>query len=425
MLLLHISDLHFREGEVGTALDPNAHLRESLTADVVSMCAKLGKVPDAVLISGDIAYAGAESEYQFAIEWFQQLCDRCNTPLAKLFTIPGNHDVVRARVKQSIVQALHRDIKNASPISVDSTIRGLLIDEAAGPLLYKSIEPYNEFAQPFFCSLLPPDRTLCERELDFADGSKLRLIGVNSTFVSGEGDKEKDLFVDLAALQITTDPGKVNLVLCHHPYSWLRNGEVFEDHLASVAKIHLFGHVHTNRIFLGRDFVRISASAAHPDRTEHGWEPGYNLIELGTVSSAENRKLVVRVHVRIWQNRPGQFHAKFDKAKDVFEHEIALEPWKAPDLTVHDGQAATQLTPPTVTIPTEETMDQLRDISIRFFKLTASQRALVAGKLALVEDADRDLPDFERTRRVLLRAKDRNLVTDLDEEVKNISTPKN
>jgi predicted MPP superfamily phosphohydrolase len=422
MLLLHISDLHFKEGEVGTALDPNAHLRKALVADAVCMCEKLGRSPDAVLISGDIAYAGAAAEYEFATAWLAELCSLCKVPLAQVFTIPGNHDVVRNRVKQSIVQALHRDIKNASPISLDATVSGLLKDPDAGPLLYKSIEPYNDFAQQFFCSLLPPERTLCERELSFPDGSKLRLIGVNSTFVSGEGDREKDLCVDVAALQISTDPARVNVVLCHHPYSWLRNGDVLEDHLATVARVHLFGHVHTSRIQLNRDFVRVSASAAHPDRTEHGWEPGYNLIDLETAGTADTRKLTIKIHVRIWQNRPGQFHAKFDKSKDVFEYEISLEPWESAKTDASGGTSGIEPSSSSPGPLTEESMEKLRDISIRFFKLTASQRALIAGKLALVEAEDKDLPDFERTRRILLRAKERNLITKLENELRSIGS---
>jgi len=422
MLLLHISDLHFREGEVGTPLDPNKHLRDSLTADAAAMCAELGKSPDAILISGDIAYSGASAEYLFAETWLKELCERCGTTLARVFTVPGNHDVVRDLTKQSIVQALHHEIKSAGSLVVDSTIRGLLTDKISGPLLYRSIEHYNGFAAPFFCSLLPPHRTLCERELEFEHGSKLKLLGVNSTFVSGEGDKERDLFVDLAALQITKQPGRINIVLCHHPYHWLRNGDVFEDHLSSVAKLHLFGHVHTNRVFLGRDFVRLSASAAHPDRTEHGWEPGYNLIELTIGGKPENRVLRVKVHVRIWQSRPGQFHHKFDGITPFFQQEIPLDRWEVQEAVILNGDAPLAPTVVAGTPQEEDSMDELRDVSLRFFQLTASQRAIVAGKLDLIEDSDKDFPDFERTRKVLLRAKERNLIRDLDKEVRNLTS---
>ncbi len=37
-------------------------------------------------------------------------------------------------------------------------------------------------------------------------------------------------------------------------------------------------------------------------------------------------------------------------------------------------------------------MDTLRDISIRFFKLTLSQKSAIAGKLNLLEEEDGDVP---------------------------------
>ena len=59
-------------------------------------------------------------------------------------------------------------------------------------------------------------------------------------------------------------------------------------------------------------------------------------------------------------------------------------------------------------------MKTLRDINIRFFKLTFSQKSEVAGRLGLLEDEDVNLPDFERFRRVFVRARERDLVEALD-----------
>ncbi|KWE98068.1 hypothetical protein WL81_01970 [Burkholderia ubonensis] len=67
-------------------------------------------------------------------------------------------------------------------------------------------------------------------------------------------------------------------------------------------------------------------------------------------------------------------------------------------------------------------MESLRDISVRFFKLTLSQRSAIAGKLDLLEEEDINQPDFERFRRVLLRAKERGLMEELDREVKAAQT---
>ena len=246
--------------------------------------------------------------------------------------------------------------------------------------------------------------------------------GLNSAFVSSIADKPGDLFVDPAAFQIKREAGVEHLVMCHHPFGWLRQGVPLMDHLNDVARLQLFGHVHVNRVELGRDYVRVAASAAHPDRTEPGWEPGYNLIELVVEVDGAKRVMKIGTHVRVWQNRPGEFRAKMDRGDDVFRHTIPLEDL-APSPT---GTAPSASLPePTSTglaallkQVTVNSMDSLRDISVQIFKLTLSQKSAIAGKLNLLEEQDVNEPDFERFRRAFIRARDRGLIEDLDREVK-------
>lgn len=397
MLLIHLSDIHFRLGEVGSAMDPNFHLRNELLIDAQRMCERLGVSPSAIMISGDIAYAGDKREYDFALDWFETLCRNCGITTANLFVIPGNHDVVRSVASGRVIQALHHSIKSSSEISLDATLRGMLTDPESARLLYESIEPYNLFAGQFFCDLLPPERTIAKRDLELNDGSTLRLSGLNSTFVSSAADKTGDLFVDPAAFQITRERGVEHIVLCHHPYSWLRQGEELQDHLKDVARIHLFGHEHTNRIEMARDYIKIAASAAHPDRTERGWEPGYNLIEVDVTGSDAQRYLNIKAHVRIWQSRPGQFNAKMDRESDVFQHQIKLDSWTQPISALDQIPVISTESLSDKSNINDSALEQvggdrvsntLREVSVRFFKLTLSQKLAVAGKLGLFEDED-------------------------------------
>jgi hypothetical protein len=425
MLLLHLSDIHFRKGEVGTAMDPNAHLRSELLRDAVAQCERLCAAPEAILVSGDVAFAGDAAEYAYALAWLDELCRGCGTTLSAVFVIPGNHDVVRSIAGRPLVQALHHDIKNASEGALEGLLRGLLSDQEAARLLYEALGPYNAFAGQFFCDLLPPERTIARRDLRLNDGSILRLSGFNSAFVSSAADDEGQLFVDPACFQLVRERGVEHLVMCHHPYSWLRQGAALEDFLGVVARIHLFGHDHTSRIFLGRDWVRVAASAAHPDRTEPGWEPGYNLLDLSVEAEGNHRHLKIGTHVRIWQQRPGEFRAKTDRGADVFMQTIRLDAWipPAPMEGLAAPAEATSAIAPGQQPPNQESarsdpMDTLRDISIRFFKLTLSQKSAIAGKLNLLEEEDANQPDFERFRRVFVRARERGLVNDLDQAVK-------
>lgn len=422
MLLLHLADIHFRDGEVGTAMDPNAHLRNEILRDAEEQVKALGQAPDVIVISGDVAFAAEASEFAYALSWLETLCARCGASPAAVFVVPGNHDASRKVSSRHVIQALHKTIKGASDIGLEATIRGLLTDPETGRYLYESLDAYNDFAGRFFCSLLPPERTIASRDLTLNDGSTLRLSGFNSAFVSSAADKKGDLFVDPACLQLKRERGIVHLAVCHHPCSWLRDGDSLSDFLNDVAKIQLFGHEHTNRISLGRDWVRVHASAAHPDKTETGWEPGYNLIALRVDNTDGERRLQVDVHVRVWQTRPGQFRPKMDNASAVFQQSIPLEAWTPPAappvVTPVTVQPAEQGPAVTVDLERTEQMDTLREISVRFFKLTLSQKSSIAGKLNLLEEEDANQPDFERFMRVFVRARQRGLIADLDREVK-------
>lgn len=421
MLLIHLSDIHFRKGEAGTEMDPNSHLRNKLLTDAEEMCKRIGHKPSAILITGDLTFAGDPEEFAFAKEWLISFCDSCGTDLKSVFVVPGNHDAVRKTSSSPVIHSLHQNIKGTNSINCDETIRRLLSDADAGRLLYDSLSNYNEFAANFFCSLLPPKRTIARRDLELNDGSILRISGLNSTFVSSADDKVGDLFVDPAAFAITSEKGVEHIVLCHHPYNWLRQGVELKDHLDDVARIQLFGHEHTNRIDLGRDSVRVSASAAHPERHDPGWEPGYNLVELTVLNEEANRTLEVRTHVRVWQQRPGIFRAKNDKnEEDFFLHTISLDAWTKPKVESIDEPQTSATDHSVYPEPLQvDKMDSLRDISVRFFKLTLNQKSAIAGKLELLDDDDINQPNFERFRLVLIRARQKGLIEELDCEIKN------
>lgn len=422
MLILHLSDIHFRKAEVSTAQDPNFNLRNELLLDVAEQCARLG-APDVIVVGGDVAFAGDPAEFVFATDWLQQLCDVCGSSLEKVFVVPGNHDVVRSQADAYMVQLLHGAIKaSASPIT---EITKQLLGKDTGRLLYESLDNYNAFALQFFCDLLPPERTRVKRDVLLNDGSTLRLWGLNTAFVSSGSDVPRSLFVDAASWQITRHPGVVNLVVAHHHLSWLFDGEKFGYHLADVAPVQMFGHVHTNRIDRNVDYLRLTASAVNPDRRENGWEPGYNFLELEVEDRTGERWLALRAHVRVWQEAPSGFVAKRLKESDVWDHAVRLEPWSpsaasAPVFPLPLASGVLQA-PVDSKAPVEASaqageggeMDTLRDVGLRFYRLSFSKKSEIAGRLGLLEEEDVRQPDFERFRRVFLRAHERGRLDEL------------
>jgi predicted phosphodiesterase len=408
MLILHLSDIHFRKSEISTVQDPNFHLRNELVRDVETQCEQLG-APDVIIVSGDITFAGDPLEFAYAAEWLAKLCKSSGCSLESVFVVPGNHDVVRRQADRYLVQIVHNAIKESG--NPNKEIARQMSDPDAHRLLYESLDNYNEFALQFFCDLLPPERTRAQRDLKLNDGSTLRLWGLNSTFVSSSKDKLGDLFVDPASMQITREKGVVNLVVTHHHLSWLRQRRELEDHLNDVAPLQIFGHVHTNRIERNTEYLRLTASAANPERSELNFEPGYNFIELEVNREGEGRALVTKSHVRIWRTAPGEFYPKMNRSSLFFEHSIALENWTPP---CDKAPSPISITEKEI-MPTEdgEVTISLRDLGLRFYRLSFSKKSEIVGRLELFEEEDIHLPDFERFRRVFFRASERGNFNEL------------
>ncbi|MDI7227901.1 hypothetical protein QMM87_04315 [Leptospira santarosai] len=62
-------------------------------------------------------------------------------------------------------------------------------------------------------------------------------------------------------------------------------------------------------------------------------------------------------------------------------------------------------------------MNSVCDITLNYFKLTFSRRLAISEKFNLLREEDIDQPDHERFRRVLLRAKERNLFGEMDSAI--------
>jgi hypothetical protein len=231
MLMLHISDIHFRQGEVGEPDDPNRGLRDDVIQDVKHMRDRLGP-PGMILLSGDIAYAGRKDEYEFAYSWLEkELCPAAQCPIENVFVIPGNHDVDLKAEDGPGFKAARRDLRATAAGQIDNELRKWLRDPSSSGILFSPLENYNRhFAAKLLCAIGPynvkgPDgkiipnvsKPFVTRDIELNDGSILRLSGFNSVLVSDLSDAENSMLVDPAAAQITRDDGVAHLVMCHHP----------------------------------------------------------------------------------------------------------------------------------------------------------------------------------------------------------------
>jgi 3',5'-cyclic AMP phosphodiesterase CpdA len=414
MLFLHISDIHFRSPDCEGDMDPERPYRTALLNDARVQRNRLGDV-DAILITGDIAFQGLASEYLVAEAWIADLCFASGCSLRKVFVVPGNHDVDRTSIANS------QDVRDSQNkiFSADSRERELrrqLLGVETGPILFRPLAAYNEFAAKFNCQTFP-GRPYWRQELELDDQLTLRIYGLTSTFLSGVDGKDDErgrLFMGPMQTVLDPVPNTINFALAHHPPDWLSDGDDVEDALNGRAVMQAFGHKHRQRITRENGYVRLAAGAVNPERHLPGWQPGYNLIRLTPTKINGRSHLEIEAHVRSWQTAPDQFVAKLTQnGQDAFPHSIAL--WNV----VERQRAATvPAAAPAVADP-EVAMSEpsSRNLVWRFWKLKASDRRDISLRLELMTVDDLKLPEAERYGKALIAASERGLLHRVTEEI--------
>lgn len=432
MLILHISDIHFRTPDCENPdLDPNRPYRTRLVQDARERSDTLGPV-GAILIGGDIAFHGYTREYEVAFEWIVELADACGCSLERVFVVPGNHDVDRREIINSPeTRNVQQVIMQARPDLRKSVLRTQFSDLVTGPALFAPLAAYNEFAKHFNCQVYPPEHLYWKQDLQLEHGVHLRINGLTSTLLSGaNGEDDTRASLYLSPLQTVLDPvdDVVNLVMSHHPPEWFMDYDDVHDAICARAKIQLFGHRHRQRVTQELNYIRFDAGAVNPDRNEPGWHPGYNLIHLEVTGTGRDRALNIEAHLLEWQLHPEQFRpVLMREGEEVLRHSIAIPERVPTDLTVPDETMAIAAEPEAAVEAdddVEATMsDEItRNLISRFWGLTISQRREITLQLGLIEEDELQLKEPERYGRAILRAGERGQLDELAHEVAQLES---
>lgn len=438
MLFLHFSDIHFRSKEVSRDDDPNRALRDDIVDDVKKMRAKIGRPADAVLISGDIAFAGAQDEYQFATDWLRDLlCPAAGCGMDDVFVIPGNHDVDRGKAAARMHKDARATLRQLDGDAADKTLREYLSEPTSSQLIFAPLENYNAFAAQFECAIGPYDdehpelKPYVTRSWTLNDGSTLKFWGFSSVLVSDQFDDVNKMFVDPMGAQIQREEGVIHAVMCHHPYNWLRNGGVFRGRLEAVTHLQLFGHEHTRRIEDGRRFTTIRAGASQPDRDDPQWDPGYNWIELLVETKPDDeRRLNVGIWVRKWEGH------RFIAVPDLDDNERwsiphQLSKWTKPveapvaaAWAIADERAPMMSDDEAAAAGTPDAPLQSTTVVRNLLELSEHDQRRIIGELGLDQDGDQGLKRWQFVLAAVSRAKGKGLLNVLNDEVSKLIVKK-
>jgi len=141
---LHISDIHMGHGPTSHRWDQRLVL-EALTRDVQQAPERGTPRPDAIIITGDIAFSGAAlhaDEYNQATLWLTKLSVALGLAPDAVFMVPGNHDAQRHGTRN--VRRLVARLR-AGEESVDEA----LADLSDRRLLEARLSNYLQFARAF------------------------------------------------------------------------------------------------------------------------------------------------------------------------------------------------------------------------------------------------------------------------------------
>jgi len=250
---LHMSDLHARP----TDRAEQRRLWREVARDVAAYVAATDTTeiepPGFLFFTGDIAQQGNAQDYAVAREAFKVLSDAARLSPARIFMVPGNHDIDRAALPLNDQEnaRLRMAAYRADELrqSVDE-----FWDSTALQQLESKLEPYLEFASHYAPVRWGPLGSWTSQVE--AEGVACNLVGLNSVWNGGSdeldapgvplvGDMQRE---QVEAALVATD-GALNLVLQHHPTEYLNvlDSLLHEDWLGCLDALVFAGHVHQSK----------------------------------------------------------------------------------------------------------------------------------------------------------------------------------
>lgn len=428
LAFIHLSDIHFKKGTSDTSHDLDNDIRNEISRDI----RKLKEVVDTfdgILVTGDIAFSGRKEEYDIAEEWLAQLSALIGCKPEEVWVVPGNHDVNRTK-DTGLVKHARQGLRDSPESMIDTKFKELIFDDIdGGECVFRPLADYCEFAAKYQCNTSPQEP---QWKYDFKlnDGSTLRLVGLNSVILSYADDNDGNNRLILNSHQLSSlknEDGVEYMTLCHHPGDWLKNRDSIITTLKSRVRVQLYGHKHKYVCeVVDESTVSIVAGATHPSRLEKSWIPRYNTITiLVEVDENYKRRLHIRIYPRIWNEHKQVFSPDYnccDEGKNYRSASFILQSWKpAAEIVAED---ISMVVDPVI----QDNFDKkdsdipldIKKLTYDYLTLSYPKQMKIANELELLTEEDAGLEKSELFKRILARAKDKDLLSELSVKIKSL-----
>jgi hypothetical protein len=232
--ILHLSDLHFRKG----VANPIAGRADALVSAVHSLAPRFRVL--LIVISGDVAFAGHEDEYEIAGRFAQAVLETCKRRIAAeafhIVIAPGNHDCDFSSHDSVREQLLGNLPKSPDRAVIDACVR-----------------PQRNF-QAFKAKWQSPAPATDTGIISIADLATHEIIvaTINTAWTSRKAERQGQLHLPEEHVEEVLAPirdaaaDRLWLFVFHHPYGWLESENARRVRLMveSVADVVLTGHEH-------------------------------------------------------------------------------------------------------------------------------------------------------------------------------------
>lgn len=268
---LHLSDFHFGKSPFEQTFSANK-IFEHLAAKHAE-----GMTPDFIFITGDVANAGKESEYdEFTKNILIPLMDLYGDAfIDNVFVVPGNHDLSRdVNDGFSKEKFLKTDAEHFHPTAQGEARRKMLAARFENFIKFVPCGGIQEFAisNGAFASL----HNVHKRDVG--------IVGLNTAWLC-DGEKDKEMLtpgiaITRAALE-KVNAAAIKIVLGHHPLEWISPLHVstIKSVFGEYNVIYLHGHMHaedfSNQLNGSGEFVTIQAGAAWQAPEGGKWPNGF------------------------------------------------------------------------------------------------------------------------------------------------------
>ncbi len=393
---VHLSDIHFVKSSNNPA-DIDRDLRNAIIMDLKVNAKRELENVSGILVTGDIAFSGAETEYAIAKAYLNEISDIFSIKPSDIYCVPGNHDIDRSvAMKSTTVAQAQRTIDECLCMdAADEAFAKSIIDCCYNSVLFEPLLGYNEFASRFNCNM-SAERITWSKNFELDHGLKLCLFGINSCYIPNN----KDGLMYIGQAQIPERMADTAVMLmCHHPPKCWKFGDEIIDRINKRADIQLYGHMHMQSTILNKNNAILFSGAAHPQRTED-WFPRYNWITISSEIYNGDRILSIAIYPRVLSKNRDCFQADISGTTNGFslQHSINIDKKRRLDLEdscLGCGSRADTRAESTCISTVEQEAKIVkkaineRELIYNFYELSVIRQMELLGKLQLISENDK------------------------------------